>query len=57
MARPISLDVQGVQFSDFCTRSQIIRQKGNIYFSLALYTFDIGQNDLTAGYKLNMSTG
>lgn len=25
-------------------------------FSGALYTFDIGQNDLTAGYKLNMST-
>ncbi|XP_006357594.1 GDSL esterase/lipase At3g26430-like [Solanum tuberosum] len=62
---PISLDVQGVQFSDFHTRSQIIRQKGNIFgqllpkeedFSQALYTFDIGQNDLTAGYKLNMST-
>ncbi|KAL0408558.1 UNVERIFIED_CONTAM: GDSL esterase/lipase [Sesamum radiatum] len=26
------------------------------YFSRALYTFDIGQNDLTAGYKLNLST-
>lgn len=26
------------------------------YFSQALYTFDIGQNDLTAGYKLNMTT-
>ena len=25
-------------------------------FSKALYTFDIGQNDLTAGYKLNLST-
>ena len=25
-------------------------------FSSALYTFDIGQNDLTAGYYLNMST-
>lgn len=25
------------------------------YFSQALYTFDIGQNDLTAGYKLNMT--
>lgn len=23
------------------------------YFSQALYTFDIGQNDITAGYKLN----
>ncbi|KAL9248959.1 GDSL esterase/lipase-like protein [Drosera capensis] len=26
------------------------------YFSEALYTFDIGQNDLTAGYFLKMST-
>lgn len=26
------------------------------YFSRGLYTFDIGQNDLTAGYKLNMTT-
>ena len=26
------------------------------YFSKALYTFDIGQNDLVAGYFLNMST-
>lgn len=26
------------------------------YFSQALYTFDISQNDLTAGYKLNLTT-
>ena len=26
------------------------------YFSEALYTFDIGQNDLTAGYKLNLTS-
>lgn len=26
------------------------------YFSQALYTFDIGQNDLTAGYKLNFTS-
>ena len=26
------------------------------YFSRALYTFDIGQNDLAAGYFHNMST-
>lgn len=26
------------------------------YFSQALYTFDIGQNDLTTGLKLNMTT-
>lgn len=25
-------------------------------FSGALYVFDIGQNDLTSGYKLNMTT-
>lgn len=25
-------------------------------FASALYIFDIGQNDLTAGYQLNMST-
>ncbi|KAL3644487.1 hypothetical protein CASFOL_009667 [Castilleja foliolosa] len=61
---PISLDVQYIQFSDFMKRSQIIRKQGlfrNLlpdedYFSRALYTFDIGQNDLTAGYKLNLST-
>ncbi|KAK1376600.1 GDSL-like Lipase/Acylhydrolase superfamily protein [Heracleum sosnowskyi] len=62
---PFSLDVQYVQFSDFHTRSQIFRKKGGVFqsllpekgdFSRALYTFDIGQNDLTAGYKLNMST-
>ncbi|KAG8383245.1 hypothetical protein BUALT_Bualt05G0164300 [Buddleja alternifolia] len=61
---PISLDVQAIQFSDFLRRSQIIRKQGFFqkllpeedYFSRGLYTFDIGQNDLTAGYKLNMTT-
>ncbi|GMY26332.1 GDSL esterase/lipase At3g26430-like [Fagus crenata] len=62
---PISLDVQFVQFSDFHRRSQIFNKQGGVfekllpkenYFSQALYTFDIGQNDLTAGYKLNMTT-
>nr|GMD16624.1 GDSL esterase/lipase At3g26430-like [Ipomoea batatas] len=62
---PISLDVQSVQFSDFKRRSQEFMQTESIFrnllpkeddFSGALYTFDIGQNDLTAGYKLNMST-
>ncbi|PQP98684.1 GDSL esterase/lipase [Prunus yedoensis var. nudiflora] len=62
---PISLDVQLVQFLDFLTRSQIYQKKGEVfgkllpkkeYFSQALYTFDIGQNDLTAGYKLNLTT-
>lgn len=25
------------------------------YFRRALYTFDIGQNDITSGFKLNMT--
>ncbi|KAK4488803.1 hypothetical protein RD792_004593 [Penstemon davidsonii] len=62
---PISLDVQYYQFNDFQRRSQIIRKKGGVFkgllpeakdFSHALYTFDIGQNDLTAGYFLNMTS-
>lgn len=62
---PFSLNVQWYQFNDFHRRSQIFRHKERIfqellpkpeYFSRALYTFDIGQNDLTAGYFLNMST-
>lgn len=62
---PISLNVQFYEFNDFQRRSQIFRHKGNVfkdllpkgeYFSKALYTFDIGQNDLTAGFFLNMST-
>ncbi|XP_076898792.1 GDSL esterase/lipase At3g26430-like [Bidens hawaiensis] len=61
---PISLDIQYEQFSYFLKRSQIIRQKGDIFkymfpeeyeFSSALYTFDIGGNDLSAGYQFNMS--
>ncbi|KAK7318666.1 hypothetical protein RJT34_03371 [Clitoria ternatea] len=62
---PISLDVQFMQFSNFKTRTQLIRQQGGVFkellpkkkhFSQALYTFDVGQNDLTAGYKLNFTT-
>ncbi|KAH6825273.1 GDSL-like Lipase/Acylhydrolase superfamily protein [Perilla frutescens var. hirtella] len=62
---PISLDVQHVEYSDFLTRSQIVRKQRGFfhdllpekdYFSRALYTFDIGQNDLTAGYDLNLTT-
>ncbi|XP_021901249.1 GDSL esterase/lipase At3g26430-like isoform X1 [Carica papaya] len=64
-ASPISLDVQFVQFSDFHRRSPSLLKQGGIFaallpkeefFSRAIYTFDIGQNDLTAGYKLNMTT-
>ncbi|KAK4488804.1 hypothetical protein RD792_004594 [Penstemon davidsonii] len=61
---PFDLNVQLAQYSDFLKRSQIIRKGGFFqkllpeedYFWRALYTFDIGQNDLTAGYKLNLST-
>ncbi|XP_024023934.1 alpha-L-fucosidase 3 isoform X2 [Morus notabilis] len=63
---PISLDVQWNEFYSFYSRSQTTRQRGGVFekllpkaevFSRALYTFDIGQNDLTAGYFLNMTTG
>ncbi|XP_022873783.1 GDSL esterase/lipase At3g26430-like [Olea europaea var. sylvestris] len=62
---PFSLNVQYYQFNDFQHRSQIIRSKGGVFkgllpkdvdFSRALYTFDIGQNDLSSGYFSNMST-
>ncbi|KAJ4849550.1 Alpha-L-fucosidase 3 [Turnera subulata] len=62
---PISLDVQWNEFYAFHQRSQTIRKQGGVYkrllpkaedFGRALYTFDIGQNDLTAAYFLNMTT-
>ncbi|KAJ0989472.1 hypothetical protein J5N97_007828 [Dioscorea zingiberensis] len=62
---PFSLDVQSWQFSQFKARSQLAYAKGGVfkdllppedYFSRALYTFDIGQNDLTSGYFQNMTT-
>lgn len=62
---PFALNVQWYQFNDFHRRSQIFRNQGGVFkellpsaeeFSRALYTFDIGQNDLVAGYFLNMST-
>ncbi|KAE8730183.1 Esterase [Hibiscus syriacus] len=62
---PISLNVQFYEFNDFHKRSQVVRKRGGVFetlmpkeehFSNALYTFDIGQNDLTAGYFSNMST-
>ncbi|KAH9625357.1 hypothetical protein KSS87_015186 [Heliosperma pusillum] len=61
---PISLNVQSAEFSTFYTRSQVVRNEGGFfeslmpkddYFASALYTIDIGQNDLTTSYKLNMS--
>ncbi|XP_020110954.1 alpha-L-fucosidase 3-like isoform X2 [Ananas comosus] len=62
---PFSLDVQSWQFSQFVTRSQVVSKRGGFYkdlfpneeyFSRALYTFDIGQNDLTMGYFHNKTT-
>ncbi|CAJ2674481.1 unnamed protein product [Trifolium pratense] len=56
---PFYLDVQYTQFKNFKPRTQFIIQQGGIfaslmpkeeYFSKALYTFDIGQNDLGAGF-------
>ncbi|ONK58119.1 uncharacterized protein A4U43_C09F8320 [Asparagus officinalis] len=61
---PFSLDVQTWQFSQFKSRSLLVYKQGGVfqdllpkedYFSRALYTFDIGQNDLTSGYFSNMS--
>ncbi|XP_074383676.1 GDSL esterase/lipase At3g26430-like isoform X2 [Apium graveolens] len=62
---PFSLNVQWYQFNDFHRRSQIFRAQGDVFkqmlpdihsFPEGLYTFDIGQNDLTAGLFLDMST-
>uniref|UniRef100_A0A7N0UVJ7 GDSL esterase/lipase n=1 Tax=Kalanchoe fedtschenkoi TaxID=63787 RepID=A0A7N0UVJ7_KALFE len=59
---PFSLDAQNVQFNDFQRRSQMfdgvfktLLPKAEV-FSKALYTFDIGQNDLTGGYFSNKTT-
>ncbi|KAI4337817.1 hypothetical protein L6164_016188 [Bauhinia variegata] len=61
---PFYLDVQYTQFSNFRPRTQAIRNQGGIFASLmpkaeyfpeALYTFDIGQNDLGAGFFTNMT--
>ncbi|GAY41786.1 hypothetical protein CUMW_062130 [Citrus unshiu] len=60
---PFYLDIQLSQFMLFKSRSQMIRQRGGIYaslmpeeeyFSQALYTFDIGQNDFTADLFADM---
>nr|XP_043624631.1 GDSL esterase/lipase At3g26430-like [Erigeron canadensis] len=61
---PISLNVQSYQLNDFYHRTQIIRKESRLFeellpkleaFSRGLYTFDIGQNDLTGGLLLNLS--
>ncbi|KAE8077454.1 hypothetical protein FH972_016016 [Carpinus fangiana] len=61
---PFYLNIQYSQFEQFKSRSQMIREKGGIYANLmpkrdyfpkALYTFDIGQNDLGEGFFSNMT--
>ncbi|XXG57040.1 hypothetical protein AAC387_Pa03g4296 [Persea americana] len=61
---PFSLDVQSGQFIQFKNRSQWDYNREGVFrellpnrdfFSRALYTFDIGQNDITADDYLNMT--
>ncbi|ONI34764.1 hypothetical protein PRUPE_1G497400 [Prunus persica] len=61
---PFYLNIQYVQFMQLKSRSQLIRHRGGIfaslmpkeeYFSKALYTFDIGQNDLGEGFSGNLT--
>ncbi|KAI3939850.1 hypothetical protein MKW98_029626 [Papaver atlanticum] len=61
---PISLDIQKNEYAQFTTRTQTIRNRGGVfqnlmprseYFSRALYTFDIGQNDITSSYNISMT--
>ncbi|KZV33221.1 hypothetical protein F511_16255 [Dorcoceras hygrometricum] len=46
---PFSLDVQLRQFEQFNVRSIETKRQGSESFSRALFTIDIGQNDLAAG--------
>ncbi|PQM37514.1 esterase-like [Prunus yedoensis var. nudiflora] len=61
---PFTLTIQYSQFLQLKNRSQLIRHRGGIfaslmpkeeYFSKALYTFDIGQNDLGEGFFDNQT--
>ncbi|KAK5840348.1 Esterase [Gossypium arboreum] len=61
---PFYLGLQYSQFEQFKVRSQVIRKQGGLlaslmpkeeYFSKALYTFDIGQNDLGEGFFSNLT--
>ncbi|KAJ7959355.1 GDSL esterase/lipase [Quillaja saponaria] len=56
---PVYLSVQYLQFQQFLSRSQAVRKRGGAHanllpkreiFGKALYTFDIGQNDLGARF-------
>ncbi|GLT47111.1 hypothetical protein SLA2020_208280 [Shorea laevis] len=61
---PFYLELQYLQFKQFISRSELLREQGGIIGSLmpkkeylpkALYTFDIGQNDLGEGFFSNMT--
>ncbi|KAK1271497.1 GDSL esterase/lipase [Acorus gramineus] len=59
-----SLDIQLTQFMQFKSRSQLVAKQGGVfkdlmpkkkYFSQALYTIDIGQNDISQAYFKKLS--
>ncbi|XVF64573.1 hypothetical protein PTKIN_Ptkin09bG0179500 [Pterospermum kingtungense] len=61
---PFYLDLQYSQLEQFKSRSQMIRERGGLlasimpkgeYFPKALYTFDIGQNNLAEGFFENLT--
>ncbi|BBG95633.1 GDSL-like Lipase/Acylhydrolase superfamily protein, partial [Prunus dulcis] len=61
---PFYLNIQYMQFLQLKSISQLIRNEGGIFaslmpkesnFSKALYTFDIGQNDLAEGFSDNLT--
>ncbi|KAK4274016.1 hypothetical protein QN277_017308 [Acacia crassicarpa] len=61
---PFYLDIQTSHFQRFIPRTQFIRQQGGVfaslmpkneYFGKALYTFDIGQNDISVGVTANQT--
>ncbi|KAK1295058.1 GDSL esterase/lipase [Acorus calamus] len=61
---PFSLDIQLSQFAQFKLRSQWVAKQGGVfkdlmpeqkYFSRALYTIDIGANDVLQGYIQNLT--
>ncbi|KAG0499855.1 hypothetical protein HPP92_004546 [Vanilla planifolia] len=63
---PFFLQIQVLQFSQFIPRSQNVAKRGEFfhslmpkeeYFKQALYTTDIGMNDLTAGLFAGKSLG
>ncbi|KAK1318972.1 GDSL esterase/lipase [Acorus calamus] len=61
---PFSLDIQLSQFTQFKLRSQWVAKQGGVfkdlvpkqkYFSQALYTIDIGADDIAQAYVQNMT--